>query len=263
MTLEERLSRLERQNRRLKQVGALALALLGSILLMGQALPKSRTVEAEKLVLKDPKGRERARLWIDKNGPRLTFYDEKGTSQDSIVVDLGASWTGEAGLFLYNRLRGTRVALETDIIGGIRLQYTKNGKQLLELEANDLGPSISLWDKKTIRILLALWGNEARLTLNGENGHHRVYLGASEKLFGLFEKKTVLTFFDEKGHFRSRLHWDPQSGPSFSLFDEKEHPRTILGATQIKDTNTGETISRPESSLVLFREDGKVLRSLP
>ena len=43
-----RLERLEKQNRRYKQVGALALILLGSVFLMGQARG-SRTIEANEL----------------------------------------------------------------------------------------------------------------------------------------------------------------------------------------------------------------------
>ena len=51
-TVMNRLERLEKQNRRIKQIGALALILLGSVFLMGQASPP-RTVEANEFVLKD------------------------------------------------------------------------------------------------------------------------------------------------------------------------------------------------------------------
>ena len=56
--LMERLEKLEKQNRRLKQVGAVALVLAASILLMGQA-PARRTVEANEFILKDASGNVR------------------------------------------------------------------------------------------------------------------------------------------------------------------------------------------------------------
>ena len=47
-----RLERLEKQNRRMKQIGALALVLIGAVLLMGQATP-TKTVEANEFILRD------------------------------------------------------------------------------------------------------------------------------------------------------------------------------------------------------------------
>ena len=61
MLVMNRLERLEKQNRRIKQIGALALILIASVLLMGQASSK-RTVEANQFMLKDTSGRLRATL---------------------------------------------------------------------------------------------------------------------------------------------------------------------------------------------------------
>ena len=77
-----RLERLEKQNRRMKQVGAVALVLIGSVLLMGQVAPY-RTVEANRFMLKDAFGRTRAEL--DING--LSFYDQSG--RDLASLNLG------------------------------------------------------------------------------------------------------------------------------------------------------------------------------
>ncbi len=48
-SVTERLEKLERQNRRMKRAGVMALIVVGAILLMGQTAPKSRTIEAETL----------------------------------------------------------------------------------------------------------------------------------------------------------------------------------------------------------------------
>ncbi|MBI2816503.1 MAG: hypothetical protein HYX72_06160 [Acidobacteria bacterium] len=91
--LTARLERLEKQNRRMKQIGALALIVIGSVLLMGHASSK-RTVEANEFKLKDSSGKVRAILdedslsWLDTNqktrlmlgvwgaGPRILLLDE-------------------------------------------------------------------------------------------------------------------------------------------------------------------------------------------
>ncbi len=63
-TLEQRLDRLERENRCLKRAGALALAVIAAVVLMGQAtgakVPK--VIEAERFVVRDASGNTRAVL---------------------------------------------------------------------------------------------------------------------------------------------------------------------------------------------------------
>lgn len=48
-TMTERLGRLERENRRLKRIGAVVLLGPATVLLLGQARPNRRIVEAELL----------------------------------------------------------------------------------------------------------------------------------------------------------------------------------------------------------------------
>jgi hypothetical protein len=70
--LERRLALLERQQRRMTRTGAVGLALVGAALLMGQtpppagpSQPTGRVVEAEKFIVRDAKGQERAVLGLD------------------------------------------------------------------------------------------------------------------------------------------------------------------------------------------------------
>ena len=85
----ERLEKLERQNRRMKQAGALAMV-LAAIVLMGQSLTTrtveaqtsvQRTVEANEFVLKDRNGQQRARLYsVTVDGQTetgLVLYDDR------------------------------------------------------------------------------------------------------------------------------------------------------------------------------------------
>jgi len=90
LTVLERLDRLERQNRRLKRAGLLVLTAVGALLLMGQATPKSRTIEAEKFVLKDPAGKTRAVLSMIFDGPHLALNDLDGNPRVDLAVRDGA-----------------------------------------------------------------------------------------------------------------------------------------------------------------------------
>lgn len=63
--LTQRVAHLERDNRRLKRIGALLVLGLAASMLIGSVLPKSPIIEAETFVLKDGAGRARAILGAD------------------------------------------------------------------------------------------------------------------------------------------------------------------------------------------------------
>lgn len=102
-TLTQRLDRLERQNWRLKQMAGLILVGIAALVLMGEALPKSRTVEAEEFVLKDASGRVRAILGADRfsgeGEPQhgLFLYDASGRARARL-----ATWGDGTQLVLYD-----------------------------------------------------------------------------------------------------------------------------------------------------------------
>jgi hypothetical protein len=71
--LQDRLLRLEAQNRRLKQLGALALIVVSLMVVMGQA-PSKKIVEANEFILRDDSGNIRARLFVtDKSTTTMTI----------------------------------------------------------------------------------------------------------------------------------------------------------------------------------------------
>ena len=88
----ERLDSLERQNRRLKRVGVLALAFVGALALMGQA-SRPKTLEAEQFVIRDHQGRVRAEMGMyePEAGPRslspeVKLFDERGRSRVALAA---------------------------------------------------------------------------------------------------------------------------------------------------------------------------------
>jgi len=81
--LERRLLSVEKQNRRLKQLGAALLVSVTSLIVMGQA-PSKKTVEANEFILNDGNGHVRARLRMGGDFftvPELDLVDERGTTR--------------------------------------------------------------------------------------------------------------------------------------------------------------------------------------
>ena len=74
-TLARRLYKVEWENRRLKLAGVVALAVIAAVVLMGQATESKvvKVIEAEKFVLRDGQGRQRAELFAHKDVSGLAF----------------------------------------------------------------------------------------------------------------------------------------------------------------------------------------------
>jgi hypothetical protein len=104
--IRSRLEKLERENRRVKRIGALAALIGASLLLMGQAKPR-RTVEAESFVLRDPQGRLRATLDMWHEAPMLRLYDKSGIWR----TWLSLAGNGEPALTFYDAAGNQMVML--------------------------------------------------------------------------------------------------------------------------------------------------------
>jgi hypothetical protein len=82
-TLVRRMDLAERENRRVRRVGLVALAGLVAMVLMGQATPnprliKTTQIEAERFVLSDSRGRVLGGLEIRDDGTPMLFLDRPG-----------------------------------------------------------------------------------------------------------------------------------------------------------------------------------------
>jgi hypothetical protein len=92
----QRVERLERQNRRLKLVG-LGIALCVGILLAMGAAKTPRTIEAEKIVLRDSRGRARvtistpefggATIDVNPEDPVIWLSDDKGADRAMLTAN--------------------------------------------------------------------------------------------------------------------------------------------------------------------------------
>lgn len=165
-----RLERLERENRRLKGAGTALVLGLVAILLMGQALPKGRTVEAEKFVLKDKAGKIRAVLGEGPDDERgLIVYDQNQRPRAMVAMDQN----DEPMVRLVNEAGVDRVFLYPSI--GVRVQGD--------------GPSASLG---------VPYGNEPTLQLTDKDGWTRAAL-----VLTATNTAPILKFLDPRGNTRA------------------------------------------------------------
>ena len=86
-SLEQRLIRMERQNRNLKHAVLLVVVGIAAVFMMGQAQPNkiAKKIEAENFILRGPNGAERGRLGVAPNGhPFLVLLNKNGKPSVSL-----------------------------------------------------------------------------------------------------------------------------------------------------------------------------------
>jgi hypothetical protein len=93
MDINARLEKLEKENRRMKKIGIVAIVFTSVLFISGQA-KTDRVVEANAFRLVDSAGKVRALLSMSPAGPDLSFYNDHGT----VVAHL--STTPDPGLYL-------------------------------------------------------------------------------------------------------------------------------------------------------------------
>ena len=87
-TLTRRLDRVELENRRLKRARVAILAVIASVALMGQVIPKSRTIEAERFLVRDANGTQRGGLGVWGNGSAaLLIFEREGKTISAALAE--------------------------------------------------------------------------------------------------------------------------------------------------------------------------------
>jgi hypothetical protein len=230
--IEERLEKLERQNRRMKLAGLGAMVIAGAFVLMGQASgPRTPPeVRAKSFVLVDANGETRARLYMSASakGPELDLLDAKGNPR----VVLGASGTS-GGLDLLDAKGNERLTLDGPPIGPALVLSDANGNTRAEMDAFSDSPELDLYDASgKPRAGLGAWPEGPGLKLYDANGKPRAGLAVTS------------------------------DGPTLGL-DDANGFKTRIGVTGLVTPATGETHKTSAASIVLFGKDRKVLWSAP
>jgi hypothetical protein len=147
MTMEElsvRLEKVERQNRRLRAGGSLALVLIVALAALGQVAPSGKVVSAERFEVRDSGGKLRSLLAVIDDGvPALAFYDADGKGRALI----GVNKDGFPHLEFLDKDRKTLIGLAVSPDGspGLGLRVGEMGSLLTA--GTDGSQSLSFIDK--------------------------------------------------------------------------------------------------------------------
>jgi hypothetical protein len=149
-----RLEKVEKENRMLKRFGLVVISLMSLVGATGQTRT-SRTVEAERFVLKDDRGRERADLSVSSKGVALVFRDEAGRKQMTLnsltsKAGLGHAWLalGEGAVDARYTLAGkARDEWATISEGGLFLAGQETARIVISASGTP-GPSIEVVDSQ-------------------------------------------------------------------------------------------------------------------
>ena len=168
-TLARRLDRVERENRRLKRAGVVALAMIAAVILMGQATESKvvKVIEAEKFVLRDGQGRQRAELFAHKDVSGLAFSDQKGRVRIVMGVDKDSQT-----FHLMDEKQIPRVSIGLDEKkGSTLLMWDSHQKLRLGLGVTILGPALALSDKaENHRVELTVLLDSPELSVTDKTG---------------------------------------------------------------------------------------------
>jgi hypothetical protein len=135
--MQDRLLKLEKQNRRLKQLGAVALIGVTLLVAMGQA-PAKKTVEANEFILRDDSGNIRARLFM--TAKSTTTMNIPGTNT-AVPVALNL----KATLSFYDDKQQVRGMVDDDSITFLK-SHVSLGGGLLTMEDESAGAVVSAYN---------------------------------------------------------------------------------------------------------------------
>jgi hypothetical protein len=144
----KRVNKLEGQNRRLKWGGISFLAVLSTFVLMGQAAPTPRVIEAQRFVLKDAKGNIRAWWGLLGQGSEITL----GTTNKQPKMSLKVSDDSSDLHFFGNQNSGMSLGLDSGDPSVSMLASASNGGSGITVSAAE--PSVVLKDRNGLSAIL-------------------------------------------------------------------------------------------------------------
>jgi hypothetical protein len=140
--LQERISKLEEKNQRLKKLNTAILVLLSAVLLMGQSAPSPRVLEAQKFVLKDSDGNVRGWIGTIGKGSELILGNVNAQPMIRLIVSTDSSDLH----FFGSRKSGMNVGLDSGTPDISMIGAEGNGGAKITFK--EIGPSFSLEDAK-------------------------------------------------------------------------------------------------------------------
>lgn len=242
-----RLDRLERESRRWRRVALGSWLAIAAVLLLGQSSPPAakaaspaRTVEAERFVLRDPRGLVGATLgWEADDTPRLALHDLRG--QPRAVVSVGTG--GTPGLTLLDA-DGTTVraalVLGSDGAPGLAL-FDPAGKPRVAVAlfhggqpgragtAREPAPALVAYDSTgLVRVTFGIRGSDAAIELADSRGTARTVMRVPA------DGTPDLLLRDADGRGRAGLSVLSDGTPALNLNGQDGKPRATMTLTPTK-----------------------------
>jgi hypothetical protein len=282
--------------------GTLAAAALLILVLIPQrpaAAPVPSLVEAQRIVIRDPGGKVRAVLGVEtpqRGWPQLPASLTKGEKQyqpppelglflygpDGVEVARLTDWGGAGALLALADREQQGLAKLMALRGIASLEVSaRKGKELSsvvqDMEAVFKRAEREHWtpDDSRWKALPSLLGTSA--TVKAIGGHGPLISGfeaTGDKDGGLIPDVRValygsgiarpgLYLMNGPTSIRAKLQLNDDGSPRLELLDANNRARAVLGRTLLETIRTGESVDYPESSLVLFDKDGKLLWRAP
>lgn len=233
--LENRLRRLERQNRRLRLIVYTGLVAVAGGVLMAQVRP-AQTIEAERFVVRDGAGNVRAEFGLNDDGmPRLAMYQA--------AQDIESIWLGVQDAVPLLTLQKVGHTFQSQLTEGLFFIRGANGSMLVDLETSDASGGLSLRDRfGSTRARINWPGREVSLGLYSPEGETRVVAAldakgtasiglpyGGERGAQLYSRALSLgmVIYDSQGRLRYGIDVPPADLANLGIFDEEG--RTLFG----------------------------------
>jgi hypothetical protein len=283
--IQDRLAKLEKQNRRFKQLGAAALVLVASLVAMGQA-PSRKTVEANEFILRDSSGNIRARLSIDERTAlapaQFALFGTDGGQK--VTLNSGLAKIDGGSLRLTDDQGKDRVWLSSsDSLGGRLSLLGEKGETLLSGGQAETNAFILRDDGGKMRATLFVTSKDTTgITLPGSASTVPATLNPRPTLALFDEKEQVRAYLDDgeiafsnsRGHLGESLGngslvvlGDGDSGavlaPGIVSVSDEQGFSAVLGVQSLQTPRTGETQKTSAASLVLFDKEKHVIWKAP
>jgi hypothetical protein len=162
-TILERIGELEAQNRRLRRGGIAVLALLSAVILMGQAAPSPRVVEAQRFVLKDREGNVRGWMGTIGKGSELSLGNVNAQPMMRRIAS-----TDSSDLHFFGS-RKSGVTLSVDSGDPALSMIGADGEGGAGISLGKDGPSLTLEDSKGFSTVLG--STQLQNAANNESQH--------------------------------------------------------------------------------------------
>jgi hypothetical protein len=144
----QRIGNLEAQNRRLRRGSVAILALLSAVILMGQAAPSPRVVEAQRFILKDSDGNVRGWMGTIGKGSELSLGNVNAQPMMRLIVSTDSSDLH----FFGSRKSGMNLGLDSGNPDVSMMGAEGNGRAGITFGKD--GPALTLEDAKGLSTIV-------------------------------------------------------------------------------------------------------------